>query len=127
MPDSSLLAAAVGIVLDNKKLLVLENSEGQLELPGFILADEEKAVKSIHEFIQKFSLDRQPQQTLYLTAIHPTKSAKKKVPAIVQFIHLTTTQKFDITNTWYEPITKLLKDKRGAPLTQIVIQWLASN
>ena len=126
MPDSSLLAAAVGIVLNNKKLLVLENSEGQLELPGFIITDEEKAAKSIHEFIQRFNLGGQPQQTLYLTAIRPTKSTKKTVPAIVQFVHLTTTQKFDISNTWYEPLTKLLKDKRIAPLTRIVIQWLTS-
>ncbi|MFX1491574.1 MAG: hypothetical protein ACFFBU_04890 [Promethearchaeota archaeon] len=126
MSDSSLLAA-VGIVLNNKKLLVLENSDGQLDLPGFILADEEKVAKSINEFIHRFNLDGQPQQTLYLTAIRPSKSAKKKVSAIVQFIHLKTTHKFDISNTWFEPLTKLLKDKRVAPLTRIVIEWLTSN
>jgi hypothetical protein len=127
VPDSSILAAAVGIVLENKKLLVWENLEGQIDLPGFILADGEEAIRSMHEFIRKFNLDGHPQQTLYLTALSPTKSIKKKVPAIIRLVHLPFTVKLDIPNTWYEPLTKLSKDERITPITRIVTKWLTSD
>lgn len=124
MPATPILAAALTIVVRNKKMLVKENKDGQLELPSLVIASEEKAVQSIQDLIEKMGLSELPQQTLYLTNISISGSHPKKIPAIIRVVPVKKTLSLDIPKTFYEPLSKIECDDQATALTRAVAQWL---
>ena len=124
MPATPLLAAALTIVVRNKKMLVKENEDGELELPGLVIATEEKAVQSIQDLIEKMGLSELPQQTLYLTNISISGSRPKKIPAIIRVVPVKKTLSLDFPKMLYEPLSKIECDDQATALTRAVAQWL---
>ncbi|MFX1341682.1 MAG: hypothetical protein ACFFAL_03205 [Promethearchaeota archaeon] len=124
MPATPLLAAALAIVVRNKKMLVRENEDGELELPGLLIAPEEKAVQSIQNLIGNMGLSEFPQQTLYLTNIPISSSHPKKIPAIIRVVLVNKTLSLDFPKALYEPLTKIECADQATALTRAVAQWL---
>lgn len=124
MPATPLLAAAMAIVVKNKKMLVKENEEGELELPGLVIAPEEKAVQSIQDLIEKMGLSEFPQQTLYLTNMPISGSQPKKIPVIIRIVHIRKTLSLDFPKTLYVPLSKIECDDQATALTRAVARWL---
>ena len=124
MPATPLLAAALTIVVRNKKMLVKEKEDGELELPGLVIAPEEKAVQSIQDLIEKMGLREFPQQTLYLTNIPISGSPSKKIPAIIRVVPVKKILSLDLPKTLYVPLSKIECDDQATALTRAVAQWL---
>lgn len=124
VPATPLLAAAFTIVVSNKKMLVRENDDGELELLGLVIAPEEKAIQSIQDFIEKMGLSEFPQQTLYLTNIPISGSQPKKVPAVIRVVPLKKTLSLNFPKAKYEPLVKIECDDQATALTRAVAQWL---
>ncbi|MFX0079103.1 MAG: hypothetical protein ACFE8O_07675 [Candidatus Hermodarchaeota archaeon] len=124
MPATPLLAAALTIVVRNKKMLVKENKDGELELPYLVIAPEDVAVQSIQNLIEKIGLSEFPQQTLYLTNIPISGSHPKKIPAIIRVVPVNKTLSLDFPEAFYEPLSKIECDDQATALTRAVAQWL---
>ena len=124
VPATPLLAAAFTIVVSNKKMLIRENEDGELELPGLVIAPEEKAVQSIQNLIKKMGLSEFPQQTLYLTNISISGSQPKKIPAIIRVVPLEKTLSLNFPKAKYEPVLKIECDDQATALTRAVARWL---
>ena len=60
MTDSNLVAAGIGIFVTMKKMLVCENSGGQLELLGNIVAKAERAKAYLSKFLTRWNLHENP-------------------------------------------------------------------
>ncbi len=127
LPASSLLAAALGVILKKKKMLVKETSQGFLELPGYNIAKPEEAIRRIQELTVTLNLSDLPQQTLYLTKISIADSKTKKTPAIVRIIHVSPATNLNYPNAWFESLTKLQTDDRASTLTKAVAQRLTNK
>jgi|GEM_PF-6350982 hypothetical protein len=124
MPATPLLATAMTIVVRNKKMLVRENEDGELELPGLVIAPEEKAVQSIQDLIEKMGLSEFPLQTLYLTNMPISGSHSKKIPAIIRVVPVNNTLSLDFPKALYMPLSKIECDDQATVLTRAVAQWL---
>ena len=124
MPATPLLAAALTIVVRNKKMLVRENKDGELELPGLVIAPEEKAVQSIQGLIEKMGLSEFPLQTLYLTNMPISGSPSKKIPAMIRVVPVNKTLSLDLPKALYLPLSKIECDNQATALTRAVAQWL---
>lgn len=124
VPATPLLATAMAIVVRNKKMLVKENEEGELELPGLVIAPEEKAVQSIQGLIEKMGLSEFPQQTLYLTNMPISSSQPKKILAIIRVVPVNKTLSLDFPKTQYVLLSKIECDEQATALARAVAQWL---
>lgn len=124
MSVSMHLATALAIITEETKMLVWRNTEGNFELPGFVVAKEEKALQSLEEFISKLNLDKMPQQTLYLTAVLTGDLGSKRIPAVVRIIRLPEGSKFALDKAFFEPCSRIITRKRVSPLTKLVAEWI---
>jgi hypothetical protein len=84
LAPSTLLAAGIGIIVDEKKLLVCETPESKLELPAFIVAKAKKAISNLNKELTRWNLIEHPQQTLYLTAVTLNTQPEKTVMGLIQ-------------------------------------------
>jgi hypothetical protein len=124
VPATPLIAAAFTIVLGNKKMLIRVNDDEELELPGLVIASEEKAVQSIQDLMKKMGLDGFPQQTLYLTKIQTSSSKTKKTPAFIRVVPLEKTLSLNFPKAKFKPVLKVECDDQATALTRVVAQWL---
>lgn len=124
VPAILLLAAAMTIVVRNKKMLVKENEDGELELPGLVIAPEEKAVQTIQDLIEKMDLSEFPLQTLYLTNMPVSDSHSKKIPALIRIVPVKKTLGLDFPKALYMLLSKIECDNQATALTRAVAQWL---
>lgn len=124
LAPSTLLAAGIGIVVDEKKLLVCETPEGKLELPAFIVAKAKKAISILNKELIRWDLIEHPQQTLYLTAVPLNTRPEKTVMGLIQIIRFSTKPEFVIPKSRYEFIDQLWDNEQATALTQAVTQWL---
>ena len=124
VPSPSHLAVAVAIVVGNKKMLVCEDEEGYIELPGFVIVPEEKAQEAFQKLNAQMGLTEKPQQTLYLTNISVSKSKKKQLPALIRVTHFDKSPQFDFPKARFEPFSKLVCDDRATALTVAVAEWI---
>ena len=127
VPSSPILLAAVAVVVDESKLLVWETPEGFLELPGFIVAQIEKALLNIEELIGKLNLGTEPQQTLYLRQIPLVGSSRKPIPAVVRVIRVKPEMRPSFGEGGYKNLSSLIANKRVSPLTRLVAQWMTRS
>lgn len=124
MPATPLLAVAMTIVVRNKKMLVKENEDGELELPGLVIAPAEKAVHTIENLIEKMGLSEFPLQTLYLTNMPISGLHSKKIPALIRIVPVKKTLSLDFPKALYMPLLKIECDNQATVLTRAVAQWL---
>ncbi len=123
MSASAQLATALAIIAEETRLLVWRNTEGNFELPGFVVAKEEIAIQALEEFITKLNLDEMPQQTLYLTAVLAG-NLRRRIPAIVRVIRLPEGSEFTLDKAFFESCSRIMARKRVSPLTKLVAEWI---
>ncbi|MFX1577604.1 MAG: hypothetical protein ACFFCF_10590 [Promethearchaeota archaeon] len=124
MAPSTLLAAGIGIIVDEKKLLVCETPENKLELPAFIVAKANIAISNLNKELTRWNLIEHPQQTLYLTAITLNTRPEKTVMGLIQIIRFSDPPEIVIPNSRYEAIDQLWNNEQATALTQAVTKWL---
>ncbi|MFX0167740.1 MAG: hypothetical protein ACFE89_08520 [Candidatus Hodarchaeota archaeon] len=124
MPTPPILVAAVAVIVDKSKMLVWETPDRFLELPGFIVARTEKAIRSLTETIRKLELSSVPQQTLYLRQVSLFGARRKSVLALVRVIHVKSEKTPSFQKGRYEAFSKLQENQRASPLTRLIAQWM---
>ena len=125
VPQSSVLATAVALIIDKAKMLVRETSKGTFELPGLKVASNDNALQNLETLVHKLDVGEQPQQTLYLSQFPIDESRKKSVPVIVRIIHVNTTEVPSFLEGTFHPLSKLRGHTHASALTQAVAQWLS--
>ena len=125
MTLANLLAGGIGIFVGENKLLVCENPDGQLELPGNIVAKAEVAKANLTKLLTLWNLHEHPQQTLYLSTVTLTPESKKSVTGLVRILRFQKVPDFDVDNARYESLELLQKNDRTTALTKAVVQWLS--
>jgi hypothetical protein len=125
LPQSGLLATAVGIIVSDKKLLICETPQGQRELPGFIVAKPQEAIKYLNQFLSRWSLSELPQQTLYLSEVTLNHDLRKKVTGVVRILRFSHKLNLKLPNGQYWLIEQLLQDEQSTALTKAVAGWLS--
>ena len=127
MTLSNLLAAGIGILVAEKKLLVCENSEGQLELPGNMVAKANKVKTNLSKLLTQWNLHEHPQQTLYLTTVRLGPEPKKSVTGLVRILRFLKAPHIEASNSRYEALELLLENERTQALTTAVARWLTQT
>jgi hypothetical protein len=127
MTPSNLLAAGIGIFVAEKKLLVCENSEGQLELPGNIVANAEVAKANLTQLLTRWNLHEHPQQTLYLTTVRFISEPKKTVTGLVRILRFHQAPDIEVPNGQYESLIVLQESEHTTALTKAVSNWLSQT
>ncbi|MFW9935621.1 MAG: hypothetical protein ACFFDU_09020 [Candidatus Thorarchaeota archaeon] len=125
MAPSALLAAGIGIIVDEKKLLVCETPESKLELPAFIVAKANEAISNLNKELTRWNLIEYPQQTLYLTAVTLNTRPEKTVMGLIQIIRFSDKPEIIIPNSRYEAIDQLWDNEQATALIQAVTKWLS--
>jgi hypothetical protein len=127
MTPSNLLAAGIGIFVAEKKLLVCENSEGQLELPGNIVANAEVAKANLTQLLTLWNLLEHPQQTLYLTTVRFISEPKKSVTGLARILRFREAPDIEVPNGQYESLPLLQESEHTTALTKAVSHWLSQT
>ena len=127
MTPSNLLATGIGIFVAEKKLLVCENSEGQLELPGNIVANAEVAKANLTQLLTLWNLLEHPQQTLYLTTVLLISKPKKSVTGLARILRFREAPDIEVPNGQYESLPLLQESKHTTALTKAVSHWLSQT
>ena len=127
MTVSNLLAAGIGILVTERKLLVCENSEGQLELPGNMVAKANKVKMNLSKLLTQWNLHEHPQQTLYLTTVRLDPEPKKSVTGLVRILRFLKAPDIEVSNSRYEALEQLLEDERTQALTMALARWLSQT
>jgi hypothetical protein len=127
VPRPLILATAIAIIADKSKMLVTENADNTPELPGLVIATDEKAVQKLETLIEKLDVADQPQQTLYLNNVRMDDHRQKPVTVIVRIIHVETEKIPTILDGHFLSLTKLRVSEQVSPLVRTVAQWMSDK
>jgi hypothetical protein len=127
VPSPLILATAIALIADKSKMLVTENADNTLELPGLVIATDEKALQKLETLIEKLDIADQPQQTLYLNNVRMDEHRQKPVTVIVRIIHVETAEIPTLLDSHFLSLAKLRVLEQASPLVRTVAQWMSDQ
>ena len=125
VPHPSAFATAIAIIADESKMLVCENVEKTLELPGLVIASKMKALQSLEALIEELDVADQPQQTLYLSNFTMDETQKKPVTVIVRIVQMEKAEVPSSLGGQFLSLTKLRMQQQASPLVRTVAHWMS--